>query len=217
MFAGKRIGAGETITGDKVFYSIPNVPGQLVANDMSKYSEFHAKADIAEDAPVMADDAKCVPKRDQVYRIVKRVKELVGACSTMIPQKVDLEVYHHYGIDKVEQFGATVATLVNREYCKRIIVLLPGQQYPEHLHTDREESFIIVHGDVTIAINGEEHVYGPGDIVRIDKGARHSFGSQGGGVIEEITLTWGGQSSYSDPDVRTGDNRKTIVTYWFDL
>ncbi|MEI6499477.1 MAG: N-acetylneuraminate synthase family protein [Armatimonadota bacterium] len=216
VFAKSPIGAGETISPDRVYCSIPNMPGQLVANDLSKYSEFCAQEDVQTDGPVMDDRTQAVFKRDKIRQIVTRIQDLAKDCNLMIPQKLDLEIYHHYGIDMAEQYGGTVTTIVNRQYCKRIILLLPGQQYPEHLHTDREETFIIVHGDVSITIDGNENTYAPGDIVRIDKGLPHSFKSSGGGVIEEITLTWGGNSEYTDPNVRTGENRKTIVTYWFD-
>ena len=34
-------------------------------------------------------------------------------------------------MDNFAKFGSTIITVVNREYCKRVIVLLPGQTHPE--------------------------------------------------------------------------------------
>ena len=35
-----------------------------------------------------------------------------------IPGDIDLEISHHYGIEKFDKFGLVLLTLVNREYCK---------------------------------------------------------------------------------------------------
>ena len=40
---------------------------------------------------------------------------------------MDFEISHHYGIQRFHEFGATIINFVNREYCKKLIVMVPGQ------------------------------------------------------------------------------------------
>ena len=48
---------------------------------------------------------------------------------------------HHYGIEKYEEWGAAILNCINREYCKKLIVLLPGQNHPFHHPVKKEETF----------------------------------------------------------------------------
>ena len=37
--------------------------------------------------------------------------------------------------------GLTMITVVNKQYCKKILILLPGQSHPEQFHKIKEETF----------------------------------------------------------------------------
>ena len=41
-----------------------------------------------------------------------------------------------------------MCTLVNKDYCKKIIYQFPGQTNPEHFHKIKEETFILLEGDL---------------------------------------------------------------------
>ena len=43
-----------------------------------------------------------------------------------VPGSADLEISHHYGIDEFERTGLVLITVVNRGYCKKLLVSLPG-------------------------------------------------------------------------------------------
>jgi quercetin dioxygenase-like cupin family protein len=110
-----------------------------------------------------------------------------------------------------------MATIVNREYCKKLIVILPGQTHPEQLHKVKEETFHVLHGNVWVNIDGQEKQITRGDVVVIERGMKHSFGSNTGAVIEEISSTHSGEDSfYTDPKIMQNTDRKTLLTYWFD-
>ena len=64
-----------------------------------------------------------------------------------------------------DRYGATIINCINREYCKKIIIMLPGQENPAHSHLKKEETFQVLHGVLTINIAGEEKV-------EIDEAAR---------------------------------------------
>ena len=38
----------------------------------------------------------------------------------VVPGQADLEISHHYGLEKFEETGLTMITVVNREYCKKL-------------------------------------------------------------------------------------------------
>ena len=106
--------------------------------------------------------------------------DLLRQSGVVLPAQVDLEISHHYGIDRFDEFGLTMLTAVNRGYCKKILVLLPGQNHPEQHHKTKEESFHVLYGDVWINLDGQVRNCKPGDVVVVEPGARHSFGTKGG-------------------------------------
>ena len=66
-----------------------------------------------------------------------------------------------------------------------------------------------------ITLDGVEQSHGKGDVVVIEPGVKHSFTSQGGAVIEEVSSThYADDSYYTDPAIARNANRKTYVTYW---
>jgi len=208
---------GEKIKEEDLFFAIPTLTDQLTANDISKYVEFYAETDISEKAPLLNSQVRKRDLRGQVYEILQDVKKLLRESHVSIPPKVDLEVSHHYGIDLFPQYGITMATVVNREYCKKLIMILPGQAHPEQLHKVKEETFHVLHGDVWVKVDGQERQITRGDVVVIERGMKHSFGSDTGAVIEEISSTHSGEDSfYTDPKIMANTDRKTLLTYWFD-
>ena len=122
------------------------------------------------------------------------------------------------GIDRFEKHGATIVNLLNREYCMKLIVLVPGQKHPEQHHKEKVETFRVLFGDVVLEIEGTQKVSHPGDIVPIEKGVKHSFSSETGAVIEEISTTYSQDDSYyTDTTIMDNTKRKTLITIWVDV
>ena len=216
-FAGRRIQKSERIELADVFFALPTFEGQITANDMSKYTEFHAEADIEINASLFSSNTTRREIREKVYDIIKHVREFIGKSGVVVPPKVDVEVSHHYGIDRFKDFGLTIFTVVNREYCKKLLILLPGQQHPEQYHKMKEETFHVLYGDVWINMDGKVRQCELGEVVTIDRGVKHSFGTETGAVIEEISSThYVDDSSYTDPAIMQNKHRKTLLTYWLD-
>ena len=77
------------------------------------------------------------------------------------------------------------------------------------------ETFHVLFGDVDITLNGQTKNYGPGDVINIEPGVRHSFVSKSGAVIEEISSThFKNDSFYTDESINQNKNRKTLLSYW---
>jgi mannose-6-phosphate isomerase-like protein (cupin superfamily) len=214
-FVRRAVQAGEAIDHDNVFFAMPNVKDQLVAQDFSKYSEYLAQSDIPANGAVMRPEVTARNTRELVYKIVSDVKSLIKKSKVQVPGQCDLEISHHYGLEKFRESGLTAITVVNREYCKRLMVVLPGQKHPEQWHNQKDETYHILYGDVTVELDGKRSTHKSNDVITISHGVKHSFWTTHGAIIEEVSSSYSADDSfYSDPAIKANTNRKTFVTYW---
>jgi sialic acid synthase SpsE/mannose-6-phosphate isomerase-like protein (cupin superfamily) len=218
VFAKCTINPGERITAEDYFLAMPSCEGQLLANHISKYRVFTATKTIEPNAPVMDSAITQVDHQSEVRAILQDVKKLLKKSRATLPSlRSDLEISHHYGIEKFQENGAVMLNFINREYCKKLLVMLPGQRHPEHAHKQKEETFYIIYGDITIALDGEERTYQKGDLVLVNRGVKHGFATKHGVIFEEISSThYKNDSYYTDPAVMQNGSRKTLLTYWMD-
>jgi N-acetylneuraminate synthase len=106
-------------------------------------------------------------------------------------------------------------TVVNRAYCKKILVLLPGQSHPEQHHKQKEETFVVIHGSMKVILDDVEQDARAGDVITVERGVRHAMRSEHGCVFEEISSThYTDDSYYTDPAIAANKNRKTQLTHW---
>ncbi|MFA5062291.1 MAG: N-acetylneuraminate synthase family protein [Patescibacteria group bacterium] len=214
-YAAVDIKAGEKVDMKNTFFAFPNQDGQILANELSKYTIFTATKDFKAKEPIMAADVAKMESREKVYEAVEKINKLLRQANIAISNKWDFDLSHHYGLDKFYEYGASLITCLNREYCKKLIVLLPGQQHPCHYHKIKEETFHVLYGDATFVVDGKPIESKAGDIVTLERGTKHSFGSKNGCVFEEISTTHiPGDSYYDDESILGNKNRKTTLTYW---
>lgn len=207
--------AGQIIQSNAVFFAFPPQPGQVTANEWSKYTQFIAARDIADGEALTSGNTQQVHQRTNVLEIVSRLKESLADAAVVIPSGSELEISHHYGLDRFHEFGLSMFTVVNREYCKKLLVVLPGQAHPEQHHLRKEETFFVLHGDLRLSLDGVVQVLGPGDVVTVLRGVKHHFSSDSGAIIEEISSTHDAKDSYyTDSAIMGNPNRKTKLTYW---
>jgi N-acetylneuraminate synthase len=215
VFLTRDLTAGETITDDAVCFAFPPVPGQITANQWSKYSRHIALQPLAAGTPLLADQVDIHHERGHILAAVTAVRQLLKDGNIVVPGKSDLEISHHYGMERFNEFGLVMVTVVNREYCKKLIAMLPGQTHPEQYHQQKEETFVILHGSLTLWLDGEQREARRGDVITVQRGVRHKFHSQEGVVFEEISSThYSNDSFYSDPAIAANPRRKTLLTYW---
>ena len=217
VFAVRDITKGERVTREDVFYAFPCQEGQVLANDLSKYTEFVALTDYKTNAAVMFDTTRATNLRQKVYDIVQDVKSLFKEGNVVIPGKAELEISHHYGIDKFREFGITMVTVVNREYCKKLIAVLPNQFHPEQYHLKKEETFVVLFGEVELTLDGVTSTLKTGDVITVKPEVRHAFTTTTGAIIEEISSThYVNDSFYTDETINENQNRKTILQHWLN-
>lgn len=215
VFAGRDIAPGETLKPDAVVIAFPPAPGQLTANERSKYVSHVATRAIPAGTPVMRDAVEAHNHRDDVLRAVRAVKQLLRDANIVVPGKAELELSHHYGMDKFNETGLTMITVVNREYCKKLLAMLPGQDHPEQYHNQKEETFVVLHGRMRLWLDGVERECGPGDVVTVARGVRHRMAAITGVVFEEISSTHiVADSFYTDPAIAKNTQRKTLLAHW---
>lgn len=217
VFARRDLPAGEVIRPGDIFLSIPGQPGQLVGNDLSKYTEYRTTRPVQAKAAVMRDGVSATDTRSLVHGIVHDVKALLRASGAIVPAQLELEISHHYGLERFREYGSTTITVVNREYCKRVIIVLPGQRHPEQWHKLKDETYHLLHGEIELVLGGERRKCAKNEVVIIPRGVKHAFSSPGGAVIEEISSAYSqGDSYYTDPAITQDPNRKFYVTNWMD-
>lgn len=217
VFAKGDIQKGERLSKENVFYAFPCSDGQILANDTSKYIEYTTTKDITQNEAINSKDLVTKDARENVLRIVKKLKDIVLDSHIPLPNKIDLELSHHYGIENYEKVGAAILSCINREYCKKLIILLPGQEHPSHHHEKKEETFQVLYGNMKLNLDGKEKLLKPGDMQTVERKASHSFSSDKGCIFEEVSTThYKDDSFYKNEEVKNNKNRKTYLTFWAD-
>ena len=212
-----RVPAGQRLTEADIFFALPTQPGHVTANDWSKYSHYYAMTDLELHQPVLQTTTNRVDTREIMTDVVSRVKDLLKKSNVVVPTGAKLEISHHYGLERVNEYGITMITVVNRAYCKKLIVVLPKQKHPPQYHKVKEETFHVLYGDLTLELDGVSQTCSPGAGVLVPRGVRHSFYSDTGAVFEEISSTHSTDDSfYLDPAIAQNAQRKTYLDYWLN-
>ena len=215
IFLKHAVPAGHEITQADVYFAFPPQDDQFTANDWSKYSTFTTLSGIGQDEALTPINSQLIRTREKILEIAQKVKVMINAANIIPPCKTDLEISHHYGLENFDDTGLTMLTVVNRGYCKKLLISLPGQRHPEQYHQQKEETFHVLFGEVDIYLNGEKKSCKPGDVINIEPGVRHSFHTTPGCIIEEISSThFKDDSFYTDPAIMNNKSRKTLLTYW---
>ena len=217
-YARKDIKNGEKISLNNIFLAMPNIEGQLVANQLSKYAEFYSQKEIKANAPIMVDNLQVRELRGFVKNIVTDLSHMIKKSQVVLPQYVDIEISHHYGIDKFSEFGGILVNIINRAYSKMLVIMFPGQSYPRHYHVKKDESYHILYGDLEVEIEHEVRFLKKGEVISINQGQAHSFKTSTGVIIEEIATSYiQGDSKYEDSSINRNPDRKTLLTIWPEL
>ncbi|MDQ7799476.1 MAG: N-acetylneuraminate synthase family protein [Candidatus Edwardsbacteria bacterium] len=214
-FAAGHVKKGEALSRDKVYFAIPCLEGQTTAFEY--HESMTAAGDYRPDQPIKEIRGER-SKIDLVRSVVHEVKGMLNEANIVPGSDVLIELSHHYGIERIREYGAVIVDIVNRMYCKKLLIVLPGQKHPTHHHKTKEETFHLLSGDIEINLGDNQLVkMTPGDTLLVEPGTRHSFTSRSGAIIEEISTTHiKGDSYYDDDEINKKDllERKTVVENW---
>ena len=204
---------GTELKREDVFFAMPNHDKQMTSGQFFEgvvaSKDYKANEELHETKPVTDTNL--------ARSVIHDVKGMLYEANIYLGDTFEAELSHHYGMKHFRQFGAVIISIVNREYCKKLIAVLPGQQHPDHMHKVKEETFQLLYGDLEVVVDGEEREMKPGDIQTVLRGQMHSFSSRTGAVFEEISTTHvKNDSYYEDPVIAKKDlmERKTKVYQW---
>lgn len=212
-YAAKPIAKGQTIRREDVFFAMPCENGQLT-------SGMFQEGIVASKDYALNEALHETRKTSLIYdtrSIIHDVKGMLYEAKIVAGSQFEVELSHHYGLEHFRHYGATIINIINREYCKKLIVILPGQQHPNHYHKVKEESFQVLSGVLTLTLNGETRDVQPGEVVTVERGVEHAFTSKEGCIFEEVSTTHvKNDSYYEDERIAKLDlmERKTILEDW---
>lgn len=214
-FAKTDLPLGAKIGLDQVFFGIPGNPGQLQANDLGKYERFVVSSPIKADQPILKSEVNHYSSEAKIVAIRDSILAMVTESGISVPRNAVLEISHHYGIEKFDEFGVCMITVINRDYCKKLLLLLPGQSHPPMFHKKKDETFFLVYGDASLKLDHVEVPFKLGDTAVIPPNMIHEMSTQHGAIIEEVSSTHIlDDSFYLDDEISKNSSRKTFVQYW---
>jgi N-acetylneuraminate synthase len=205
---------GEFLGPDDLMLAMPCLPGQFSAAELDDVigmpTPHHG---IEAMMPVMKNGGDEIPPEIWASSIVERTKQMLAEAKIALPEGTPAEISHPYGLETFERYGAVIIDIVNREYCKKLIVQLPGQDHPLHKHVQKEETFQVLMGEMEAEVEGKVTLLKPGDSITIQRDAMHTFRTRTGMIMEEISTTHiKGDSIYRDESIPSDPTtRKTSV------
>ena len=217
VFARKSIQPGKKISSKDVYFAFPLQGGQLSSGKWKEGGSI-TKA-IKKDQPLVLEEFNLEVDKDEILlkKAVHEVKALLTYAHVPLSHNFTTEYSHHYGIQNFREVGAVLINVINRDYCKKILVQLAGQRHPSHYHKLKEETFLVIWGELKSVLDGKEKILKPGDTLMVPPGVWHSFSTETGCVFEEISTTaFSNDSVYKDDSINklTSGQRKTIVDHW---
>lgn len=214
VYARVDISEGEIIDETKVFFSIPLLPEGVSLKNWEP--GILANKEIKALEMLKSKDYIPEPNEEEVIKTsLIQAKSMIKTQNVSIPKGSGIELSHHYGVMRFREFGAIIINIINFIYCKKLVIVLPRQKHPYHFHEIKQETFIIVFGDLLLEVEGTEHNLVKGDKFTIEKEKWHKFQSSRGCIFEEISTTsLDNDSFYQDEKISFVDKsrRKTDVT-----
>lgn len=217
VYARLPIRKGAEIERRQVYFAMPYLEGQLESGKWKPGTV--ATRDIASDAPLESAAVKIStdPEIQAIKTAVHEVKAMLNEAHIQLSTDFKVEYSHHYGIENFRKTGAVIIDCINREYCKKLVVQLPGQEHPSHYHARKEETFQVLHGVLGAKVDGRVRELHPGDTVLVQPGVWHSFWTETGVIFEEVSTThFNDDSFYADKWINKLERsaRKTVVDNW---
>lgn len=203
IYARHTIRGGKTITEADLFLAMPCFEGQFHAGKLKEVVGSFTPIDpVYVNMPMGLSIMDKLPKSLVISSIVARVKEILAEAKIELDINSHVELSHQYGFDRFFEYGAVIIDVVNRDYCKKLIIQFANQSHPAHRHLQKEETFQVISGMMKLVLNGQEKELRAGETQVVERGVMHAFSSESGVVFEEISTTHiQGDSEYEDPSI----------------
>lgn len=220
VFANRTIKKSDKINPDNVYFAMPCVNFEQLDSGKfgTKWNTFYASKEYRKDEPIFEKPNISHPEYPATRKILHEVKGFLNEANIEVTKERNIEISHHYGIDRFYEFGAVLINIINREYAKKLIIMLPGQKHPKHQHKIKEETFQILEGSLSITTDGKDKLLlKKGEKFLVRRNTWHEFETDTGVIFEEISTTAIKDDSYYEaPFLSNLDpmERKTLVDRW---
>jgi sialic acid synthase SpsE/quercetin dioxygenase-like cupin family protein len=222
VYAKVNLKKGQILNKKNTYFAFPLQNNQLPSTQFKDKS--FLKTDIFKDKPIKNKSIQFDKQKDRedlIYSYLHKLKAMLNYNSITIGQKLDLEISHHKGIENFEKVGCFLFNIINEEYAKKLLVMLPNQSHPVHHHKLKKESFLIIAGTIHLNYNGKKFFLKSGDVFHIERNSWHKFKSgKDGCIFEEISTTsFKSDSYYKSIKIKSlgRDKRKTYINNWFTV
>ena len=215
LYTNREIKIGEVIDSSNTYSAIPVKDGQLTSNELSLRTSIITKRKISLNEGIMRKDCSMTNKAESLEKILSKTRNLISKAGLTLGIDIDVEVSHHFGLSKFDDYGAVLIPVINREYAKKLVVMWKHQQHPEHFHKLKEETFVVLVGKLKVTLNGVEKIIEPGDVLLIPRESKHHMTALEDTVFEEISSTNYNDDSFYTDSANLDTERKTLVSIWF--
>ena len=106
--------------------------------------------------------------------------------------------------DSGERFQRLRAQLGVASFGMNLIVLQPGQRGRIHTHDVQEEVFVVLEGELSLGLGGQERVLGTGELVRVGPGVLRQLANRGSERL--VLLALGGTGEHDARDGRAWES-----------
>src|SRR3989344_8136120 len=211
VFARKTLKKGKTLKLDDIYFAFPMESGQLTSG---QFKEGMIADRLYKRNEALSNRIKSnyPTGRTIIYESIHDARGMLNEARISVGIDNDVELSHHYGVERFREYGVLIIDCINREYCKKILVQFPGQKHPVHHHKKKEEAFHVLSGELDINLAGRIKKLYPGDVQVIQRGVPHSFWTETGAIFEEISTTHHNEDSiYEDQAINKipREERKT--------
>ena len=215
LYASRDIEANEIIDLTNTYAAIPAKDDQITSNDLSIRTSIISSKKILKQNAIFKQDAKIIKMNESIEKILEKTRNLINLAGVTLGPDVDVEISHHFGLEKFSTYGAVLIPIINREYAKKLVIIVKGQSHPEHFHKLKEETFIILTGKLKVILDGKTYILSPGDSLLIPRLFKHSMFAVEDTVFEEISSQHVVGDSYYSNLTDLDSVRKTSISLWF--
>jgi sialic acid synthase SpsE/mannose-6-phosphate isomerase-like protein (cupin superfamily) len=213
VYANQKIRKGDKIRRENVFFAMPLLENQLACEKWE--SSIIAGDDYLAGKPIKsAVISEPVSEETRIQQILSQARGMLHEARIKLNPTSSIELSHHYGLEHFREFGAIIISVINREYCKKLVIQLPRQKHPYHFHEKKEETFQVLFGEVEVEKEGNPNHLQTGDLFLVERGKWHKFSTLEGVIFEEISTTHHNDDSiYEDEAISAmpRSSRKTLI------
>jgi len=142
-------------------------------------------------------------KRSEIEKAKRDASSRLRGAGIVLGKDEEIEITD-FGRNNFERLGLGLVIRVSEpEYGSKWLTVLPGQVCPNHYHKQIKETFFVLRGHVKMRMGDEVVDMKAGDKLTMAPGTWHTFTSDGGAVIEEVTTRQVKDDSYfEDPAIQ---------------